>query len=83
MAFVVHIHIDHTIALCHFAGACRNDINASPGRIAHYRHMVLFNGFLDGTDMAAQVVDAVVVLNGTVRIDRILLQPPIVIPGSR
>ena len=71
MAFVIHIHIDHAIALCHFTGARRNDVDASPGRITHYRHMIFFDGFLDGTDMTTQIVDAIIVLNGTIRIDRI------------
>ena len=67
-AFLVQIHVDEAVPLAHLAGAQGDGINGRPGGVAHHRHAVQFHRLLHLGDVAAQVVDAVRIVDGAVRL---------------
>lgn len=68
---IVLIHIDHAIALAHFHGPAGYQVDESPHGVSDQLHAVLY-GLLHLPDMGFQVVDAVGIMNGTVRFHHIL-----------
>jgi hypothetical protein len=60
VAAVVAVDVNQAVALAHFAGRCRYQVNAAPGGVAHHRHAV-GDGVGHGADVFPQVADAVIV----------------------
>lgn len=59
---VVAVDVNKAVALAHFPGRGRHQVNAAPGGVADHRHAV-GDGVGHGADVLPQVADAVIVLN--------------------
>lgn len=66
VAGVVAVHIDKAVAPGHLARAGRGQIDRTPGGVAQQVDAVLGHRVTHGLDVLAQVVDAVIVVDGAI-----------------
>lgn len=71
MAFIVPIYIDEAIALGHLRRTGRDDVPGTPVGIAEHLAPIL-DSLIHSLQMTLEIVDAVVVVDGAVRIDLVI-----------
>src|SRR5699024_4307650 len=68
VAHIVLVHIDEAIALAHLVGGGRDQVDGSPAGVAPHLD-ALVDGLAHLADVLAEVIDAVGVVDGAVRLD--------------
>ena len=70
-AVIISVDIDEAIALAHLTGRSGNQIDRTPGRVAQQINTV-FHSLFHRFNVAAEVVDAIVIVNGTIFLDLVI-----------
>lgn len=71
MALVVPVHIHEAVAFGHLGGARRHNIEGAPVGVAEHLAAIL-DGLVDRLQVALEIVDAVIVVDGAVGLDLIV-----------